>query len=202
MAGRRRADHETDAAKLAAASGRETDESVLLRFAAARSPRAAAAAEARSLSRIPEGNLQGLCSVSRILREGDTCSRSQSIDLGTVVSWCRAQRETPLFVEGAGGWMVPIGERSRMRDLASALDATVIVVARAGLGTINHAILTVEAVHRTSPLHGVILSRRVEDDPSFARENADEIAAQTGARVAILPDDQAAIEAWFAPPAS
>lgn len=160
---------ETDAAKLAAASEQETNASVLLRFAAPRSPRAAAAAEGRS------------------------------IDIEAVVTWCHAQSGTPLFVEGAGGWMVPIGETSRMRDLAGALEATVVVVARAGLGTINHAILTVESVQRTAPLFGVILSRRDEDDLSFARENADEIAGQTGARVAILPDDHAVIEAWFRP---
>lgn len=52
-----------------------------------------------------------------------------------------------VLVEGAGGLLVEIGaEAVTLRDLATDLDAAVLVVARAGLGTLNHAALTVEAL--------------------------------------------------------
>ncbi|MBJ7338464.1 dethiobiotin synthase [Mycolicibacterium sp.] len=51
------------------------------------------------------------------------------------------------LVEGAGGLLVEIGSDGvTLRDLAADLDAAVLVVARAGLGTLNHAGLTVESL--------------------------------------------------------
>ncbi len=52
-----------------------------------------------------------------------------------------------VIVEGAGGLLVEIGaDGVTLRDLAAELDGTVLVVARAGLGTLNHAALTVESL--------------------------------------------------------
>jgi dethiobiotin synthetase len=51
----------------------------------------------------------------------------------------------PLVVEGAGGLFVPLNEREFMVDLALRLDATVILVSRNYLGSINHSLLTAEA---------------------------------------------------------
>lgn len=59
-----------------------------------------------------------------------------------LVSQMPAQR--PLVVEGAGGLLVPLNEREFMADLALALDATVILVSRNYLGSINHSLLTAE----------------------------------------------------------
>ena len=51
------------------------------------------------------------------------------------------------LVEGAGGLLVEIGDGGvTLRDLAVDLAAPVLVVARAGLGTLNHAALTLEAL--------------------------------------------------------
>lgn len=47
-----------------------------------------------------------------------------------------------LIVEGAGGLMVPLNEREFMTDLIRVLDATVILVSRNYLGSINHSLLT------------------------------------------------------------
>ncbi|MFG2043110.1 dethiobiotin synthase [Dactylosporangium sp. NPDC048998] len=53
------------------------------------------------------------------------------------------------LVEGAGGLLVPLGEGGwTALDLACALGATAVVVARAGLGTLNHTALTLEALAR------------------------------------------------------
>ncbi len=49
-------------------------------------------------------------------------------------------------VEGAGGVLVPINESELMIDLIKALNFPVLIVARSGLGTINHTVLTIEAL--------------------------------------------------------
>jgi dethiobiotin synthetase len=50
------------------------------------------------------------------------------------------------IVEGAGGVLVPINGRDLMVDWMRALGLPVLVAARSGLGTINHTLLTVEAL--------------------------------------------------------
>ena len=52
-----------------------------------------------------------------------------------------------VVVEGAGGLLVRFGGGT-IADVAELLDAPLIVVARAGLGTLNHTALTVEAIER------------------------------------------------------
>lgn len=49
-------------------------------------------------------------------------------------------------VEGVGGLMVPLAGDYLVRDFAADLDLPVVVTARPGLGTINHTLLTVDAV--------------------------------------------------------
>lgn len=65
----------------------------------------------------------------------------------------------PLIVEGAGGVMVPINADHYVRDLIKALNLPVILVARSTLGTINHTLLSLQAL-RDAELNvcGVILS--------------------------------------------
>jgi dethiobiotin synthetase len=58
------------------------------------------------------------------------------------------RRHDLVLVEGAGGLLVPVGEPWTVADLAMALRAPVVVVARAGLGTLNHTALTLEALDR------------------------------------------------------
>jgi dethiobiotin synthetase len=57
----------------------------------------------------------------------------------------RLPASRPLVVEGAGGLFVPLNELAFMVDLALRLDATVILVSRNYLGSINHSLLTAEA---------------------------------------------------------
>ena len=67
------------------------------------------------------------------------------IDLGKIRSVYRLLTSDfgPLLVEGAGGLMVPIRDDYYVADLAKALKLPLLVVARLGLGTINHSLLTV-----------------------------------------------------------
>jgi dethiobiotin synthetase len=73
------------------------------------------------------------------------------LDLDEVVAAVRADAAVHdlVLVEGAGGLLVPMGEAWTMADLAITLGAPAVVVARAGLGTLNHTALTMEALrHR------------------------------------------------------
>jgi dethiobiotin synthetase len=57
---------------------------------------------------------------------------------------------TTWIVEGAGGLLVPINETQTMADWIAYLALPVLVVARSGLGTINHTLLTLEALQARS----------------------------------------------------
>lgn len=64
----------------------------------------------------------------------------------------------PLVVEGAGGALVPLNESFLMVDLMQRLGLLVLVVARTRLGTINHTLLTLEALRaRGLAVLGVVL---------------------------------------------
>ena len=64
-----------------------------------------------------------------------------------------------LIVEGAGGLMVPITDDAYMIDLAADLDLPIVLAARSTLGTINHTLLSIEAIRRRGlPLAGVVIS--------------------------------------------
>jgi dethiobiotin synthetase len=90
-----------------------------------------------------------------------------------------------LLVEGVGGFLCPLTEDKTIADLAVALGYPLLVVARAGLGTINHTLLTVEAVRsRGLTVAGVILN---EAEPLAETlgidQNATEIARRANVRV-------------------
>ncbi|MBU0629642.1 MAG: dethiobiotin synthase [Candidatus Margulisbacteria bacterium] len=57
-----------------------------------------------------------------------------------------AKRRQMVLVEGVGGVAVPISTNYCVIDLIKELKLPVIIVARAGLGTINHTLLTVGAL--------------------------------------------------------
>lgn len=73
----------------------------------------------------------------------------------------RRELESDRFwiVEGAGGLLVPVNERETMADLIGACGFPALVVARTRLGTINHTLLTLEALRqRDLPVCGVVLA--------------------------------------------
>lgn len=74
---------------------------------------------------------------------------SQTIDQDVIIRSYHAiaRRHDITLVEGIGGLLVPIGEGWDVRDLIVELKLAVIVVGRSALGGINHARLTMEALH-------------------------------------------------------
>lgn len=72
------------------------------------------------------------------------------IDVAAALVECRALANTHdiTLVEGAGGLLVSIAAGRDMAGFAAALDASLVVVARPSLGTLNHTALTIEAAER------------------------------------------------------
>lgn len=98
------------------------------------------------------------------------------VDLAAILRsyhWLAA-RHPFVLVEGAGGVLVPLSERETMADLMAALQLPVLLVAHAGLGTLNHTLLSLEALRRRSlDVFGVILNDRAPatDGDRYIRED-------------------------------
>ena len=128
------------------------------RFLAPRAPNAAARMEGRTVDR-------------DLLRRG--------------ADWW-AGRCDVLLVEGAGGLLSPLADGVTCADLAADLGFPLLVVARAGLGTINHTRLTLAAAGEL-PVTAVVLNEAdgpVPDD--LLADNAAQIAAGGDLRLAVL----------------
>lgn len=86
----------------------------------------------------------------------------RSLNVDRIVGFCRGglMRAHDLsFIEGAGGWRVPISPRALMSDIAKALNVPVILVVGMRLGCLNHALLTAESIsHDGLPIAGWVSS--------------------------------------------
>lgn len=83
--------------------------------------------------------------------------------------------ERPLVIEGAGGLMVPLNRRRLYIDVFARWRAPVALCARTGLGTINHTLLSIEALRaRSIPLLGVaFIGDEIADTMRTIAEMAD-----------------------------
>lgn len=78
-----------------------------------------------------------------------------------------------LVVEGAGGLFVPLDEHREVVDLVVSLELPVVLVARAGLGTLNHVALSLEALAaRRVPVLAVVLVKSGPAKDAAERDNA------------------------------
>lgn len=124
---------------------------------------------------------------------------SSTIDLNFVVETFGAGvaqlEEGLVLVEGAGGWRVPITETEDMSNLARHLQLPVVLVARASLGTINHTLLSIEAIERDGcSVAAVVLSQHPRDDEPATASNRAEILRRWSGSVLILRSDEAVLD--------
>ena len=108
---------------------------------------------------------------------------NRTIDRDEVLSDVRvlASRYESVVVEGAGGLLVPLGEDWTIADLARDLALPLLVVARAGLGTVNHSALTVRVARELGlEAAGVVLNGPADES---TRENARMIERLAGVPV-------------------
>jgi dethiobiotin synthetase len=103
-----------------------------------------------------------------------------------------------LVCEGVGGFLVPLAGDYLVRDLAASLGLPVVVVAGPGLGTINHTLLTVEAVRGAGlGVSAVVLTPWPDDPARMEDSNRETIARLGGVQVRTLPHlDLAAPQTW------
>ncbi|CAN5230414.1 dethiobiotin synthase [soil metagenome] len=100
-----------------------------------------------------------------------------------------------VVVEGAGGWRVPIDARHDMGALANQCGFPILVVATAALGTINHSLLTIEAIERDGQrVAGLILSQLPADDESLVATNVEQLRLRWGGPVAVLAADASVLD--------
>jgi dethiobiotin synthetase len=85
-----------------------------------------------------------------------------------------------VVVEGAGGWLVPLGASTTLADFARDLDLPVILVVGMRLGCINHALLSAQAIAST----GLTLAGWVANDPFPAMPERAASAAAIAERIA------------------
>jgi dethiobiotin synthetase len=118
-----------------------------------------------------------------------------------------------VLVEGAGGVTVNLGQACGLLDIAGQVGragqpVTWIVVARAGLGTLNHATLTVQAIqHRGFTVHGIVIGSWPAEPGPAERYNRHDLASYAGVPVlgaipegvpALPPSDfQARAHSWI-----
>lgn len=95
------------------------------------------------------------------------------------------ERTEFLVVEGAGGWLCPLTETTSLADWVTRWDLPVLIVARPGLGTINHTLLTIESIRsRCLTVAGVVLNPALgAEDCEISERNALEIEARSGVPV-------------------
>jgi len=123
-----------------------------------------------------------------------------SIDADTIedrISQLRRGGYT-VVVEGAGGVMVPLLWDYTVLDLAQNCDLDAVVVARAGLGTLNHVAMTVMMLRsREIPIRGIVLNGRLGSDDLAESTNPAALARMVpGLRIIEVPHDHsgAAVE--------
>jgi dethiobiotin synthetase len=94
----------------------------------------------------------------------------------------------PLIAEGVGGLLVPITPGYLVRDLAIDLGLPVLIVARTGLGTINHTLLTIEAARAAGlSVAGVVMTPWPATPEPIELSNRATVERLGGAPVSGLP---------------
>ncbi|MFI5380313.1 MAG: dethiobiotin synthase [Tepidisphaerales bacterium] len=97
-----------------------------------------------------------------------------------------------LLVEGIGGILVPLDATHTVLDLARALNYPAVIVADAVLGTINHTLLTLQALRCAEvPVAGVVINRYPPGTPGLAEETNPRAIEKFGhvPILAIVPQD-------------
>jgi dethiobiotin synthetase len=118
------------------------------------------------------------CAQERILAEAYVFSQplsphlAASIDGKTIEpEQLRFPTSKPLIIEGAGGLLVPLTENILFIDMFKRWNLPVLLACRSGLGTINHTLLSIEALrNRDIPLLGCVLIGAINPENEKAIE--------------------------------
>lgn len=102
-----------------------------------------------------------------------------------------------MIVEGVGGIMVPMDAKHTVLDVAMALKVPTVIVARPGLGTINHTLLTINALRAAGvEVAGVVINQYPADSVDLATEtNPRAIERWGNVPVACIVPDEPVVDA-------
>lgn len=89
------------------------------------------------------------------------------------------QQYDRVLVEGVGGWCVPISDQLMLKDLANAINLPIIMIARIGLGCINHSLLTINQINRDSKLYHGWIANPIDLDFSDIESNIEAVLNRT-----------------------
>ena len=84
-----------------------------------------------------------------------------------------------VLVEGGGGWCVPLSAELMLKDCVNAINLPVVMVARIGLGCINHSLLTINQIKRDSKLYHGWIANVIDPDFVDAEANIQAISARS-----------------------
>ena len=96
------------------------------------------------------------------------------ITLSRLTGLCRGalmKKHDLSFIEGAGGWRVPLNDREMLSGLATELNTPVILVVGMKLGCISHALLTAESIVRSGCRLAGWVANQVDPDMDRFDEN-------------------------------
>lgn len=123
----------------------------------------------------------------------DTAARLEGVELPGLATArdavLAAAEDHDVLVEGAGGVLVSLGRPWNLLDLAQSIahagvPSGFVVVARAGLGTLNHTALTVQAIqHRNLWVHGIVIGSWPAEPDLAAEQNLLDLPVLTGVPV-------------------
>ena len=99
----------------------------------------------------------------------------------------RAQSDV-LVVEGAGGWLAPLGPTTSFADLAVLWDLGVILVVGLRLGCLNHTLLTAESIERRGLRLRGWVANAIDSQFERAEQNVESLRARLPAPcLAVVP---------------
>jgi dethiobiotin synthetase len=85
-----------------------------------------------------------------------------------------------IVVEGAGGWLAPVGSHDTIADLAAVLELPTVLVVGLRLGCINHALLTKLAIHSRGVRFAGWVANTIDPAMSRRRENIETLTRLLG----------------------
>ncbi len=101
-------------------------------------------------------------------------AEGRAIDLEAASAWCGRPSDGRILLEGVGGLMVPLTEGRHFLAWATELQIPCVLVARGGLGTLNHTLLSCEALMlRGWRIEAVILNPGIDQAFQAAEGNAE-----------------------------
>jgi len=103
-------------------------------------------------------------------------NRQIDIDKITEATKALEKEYTTILIEGAGGLMVPLNSKVMVLDYISGHRYPVVLVSSSKLGSINHTLLSIEALKaRNLELLGVVYNRFPQTDPLITKDSVNEI---------------------------